>query len=125
MENIFEDIKKNKKETYIILDEISNQIKRVESFLQEHSINIEFTLKTEDGYYLSWEECESQKKFRLIFIEEVYNGDIPIITKRPLVESKIMIRVRLNKYIPIFLKKLNEFYLEMTKDLKSQINEAL
>jgi hypothetical protein len=91
------------------LNSLSSDIKKLESQLKLSGIGFEFlhtsSLSKDTCDCLGW--VENQKgEYRLMYcLFEDINSTWPILTK-PLIETKIDIRVRFSKTLPIFFKAI-------------------
>lgn len=76
-------------------------------------------------FFLSWEPCSLQKKYRLFFIEKEYSPESKqevVVFRKPFIECKLVIRQywapKLVPWMNEFKEKLKEYRLSLEHDNK-------
>ena len=93
---------------------ISNDIRAVESFLTDKSVNISFDytcyedhdLDEFTDYVLSWRKYKDV--FRLVYFSKNKRYSAPNDDIRPLIDTKLETRREMHKYLEEFIKRFRE-----------------
>lgn len=103
------------------LDQISEDIKRLEAWLSEHGLCIEVSIEVDGRRWVSEGGSESaneknhlrwQKhdgRWRLVYCSRYtchYMSEPPVYETRPLIETPAEVRIKVRKHLPSFLQKV-------------------
>lgn len=119
------------------LDNISNDIKKVEEFFNELNINIDFSLaltslkednKTNKAHYLRWQKDPESFRYRLFFTTTLFEKrdnhiEMTEEVAVPFIQTNLKTRVTYYKFLGVFIDEftnyLEEFHGSLLKTLEN------
>jgi hypothetical protein len=66
----------------------------------------------EEAWFLGWEQDDSSQKYRLFLIsqqEDSFSGTVETLTKKPLIETTLDVRLRVSEHVVPFISAFKDY----------------